>query len=52
MQYQVNWARHMHEVGDVALDQPKPWLAEQVGDVGWDTGEEVVQTDHPYPTAK
>jgi hypothetical protein len=42
----------MHEVRHITLDQPKPWLTEQVGDVGWGAGEEIVQTHHAGAAAQ
>jgi hypothetical protein len=34
----------VHEVRHITFDQPKPWLTEQMTDIGRGTGEEIVQT--------
>ncbi len=46
MQHQADLAGHVHDVGDVAADQPEPRVLQQVDDVLRRAGEEVVETDH------
>ena len=45
MQHQVDVAGHVHEVGDVAADQPEAGVLHQVDDVLRRPGEEVVEAD-------
>lgn len=45
MEHQGDVFRHVHEVRDVAAQDAKAWVAEQVSDVADVSGEEVVQAD-------
>lgn len=35
------------EVGDVMLDELEVWMRAKVGEVGFRTGDEVIDADHP-----
>src|SRR3712207_7691026 len=46
VQHQVDLAGHVHEVRDVAADQPETRVLHQVAHVVGRAGEEVVEADH------
>src|SRR5450759_5106419 len=52
VQHGVHGPRHVQIVRDVAAKQPEPLVAEQVLDIVWTAGAEVVQTQHAVTGAQ
>jgi hypothetical protein len=44
MQNKIHLARNVDEIRDVAAKEPEARITHQMLDIGWDSGEEVVQT--------